>query len=63
MGRWRQRYEEHDNDALFDRRWGKPSPKRVPLEVAWFILTLPGLAVDCAKRSSAACPPVASGNR
>jgi len=31
MRRWRQRYEEHGYDGLFDRRRGKPGPKRVPL--------------------------------
>jgi transposase len=29
MRRWRQRYEEWGYDGLFDRRRGKPSPKRV----------------------------------
>ena len=40
MRRWRQRYEEHDYDGLFDRRRGKPSPKRVPLEQAEKVLQL-----------------------
>ncbi len=31
MRRWRQRYEEHGYDGLFDRRTRQPSPKRVPL--------------------------------
>src|SRR5579864_2956558 len=31
MRRWRERYEEFGYDGLFDRRQGKPSPKRVPL--------------------------------
>jgi transposase len=31
MRRWKGRYEEHGYDGLFDRRRGKPSPKRVPL--------------------------------
>ena len=30
MRRWKERYEEFGNDGLFDRRTGKPSPKRVP---------------------------------
>jgi hypothetical protein len=29
MRRWRERYEEFGYDGLFDRRQGKPSPKRV----------------------------------
>jgi transposase len=29
--RWRERYEEFGYDGLFDRRRGRPSPKRVPL--------------------------------
>ena len=32
MRRWRGRYEQHGYDGLFDRRRGKPSPKRVPVE-------------------------------
>src|SRR5260370_12390118 len=31
MQRWRERYEELGYDGLFDRRQGKPSPKRVPV--------------------------------
>jgi hypothetical protein len=34
MRRWKQRYEEHGYDGLFDRRRGKRSPKQVPLQVA-----------------------------
>src|SRR5882724_13081647 len=33
MRRWRERYEEFGYDGLFDRRQGKPSPKRVPVAV------------------------------
>jgi transposase len=40
MRRWRQRYEEQGYDGLFDRRRGKPSPKRVPLESAERVLQL-----------------------
>jgi transposase len=40
MRRWRQRYEEHGYDGLFDRRRGKPSPKRVPLKRAEQVLQL-----------------------
>ena len=42
MRRWKQRYEEHGYDGLWDRRWGKPSPKRVPLKVAEEVLRLYG---------------------
>jgi transposase len=31
MRRWRERYEEFGFRGLFDRRRGKPSPKRVPM--------------------------------
>ncbi len=31
MRGWRERYEEFGYDGLFDRRQGKPSPKRVPV--------------------------------
>src|SRR5271157_1013852 len=40
MRRWRQRYEEQGYDGLLDRRWGKPSPKRVPLAQAEEVLRL-----------------------
>ena len=40
MRRWRRRYEEHGYDGLLDRRWGKPSPKRVPLAQAEEVLRL-----------------------
>ncbi len=40
MRRWRQRYEEHGYDGLYDRRRGRPSPKRVPLEMAEQVLGL-----------------------
>ena len=33
MRRWRERYEEGGFRALFDRRRGRPSPKRVPMAV------------------------------
>src|ERR1700747_3321081 len=33
MRRWRERYEESGFRGLFDRRRGKPSPKRVPMAV------------------------------
>ena len=38
MRRWRERYEEHGYDGLFDRRRGQPSPKRVPLATVERIL-------------------------
>jgi transposase len=40
MRRWRQRYVEQGYDGLLDRRWGKPSPKRVPLAQAEEVLRL-----------------------
>ena len=40
MRRWRQRYEQHGYDGLFDRRRGKPSPKRVPVETVEEVLRL-----------------------
>jgi len=40
MRRWRRRYEKYDYDGLFDRRLGKPSPKRVPLATVEEILRL-----------------------
>jgi hypothetical protein len=32
MRRWKRRYAAYGYDGLFDRRKGKPSPRRVPLE-------------------------------
>lgn len=40
MRRWRQRYEEFGYDGLFDRRKGKPSPKRVPVSLVEQVFTL-----------------------
>ena len=40
MRRWRERYEEFGYDGLFDRRRGKPSPKRVPVQTVEQILSL-----------------------
>ena len=40
MRRWRGRYEQHGYDGLFDRRRGRPSPKRVPLETVEEVLRL-----------------------
>lgn len=40
MRRWKRRYEEHGYNGLFDHRWGKPSPKRVPLETVERVLLL-----------------------
>src|SRR5205809_6103818 len=40
MRRWRERYEEFGFRALFDRRRGKPSPKKVPVAVVERVLGL-----------------------
>jgi transposase len=40
LRRWRERYEEHGYDGLFDRRRGRPSPKRVPVETVEEVLRL-----------------------
>jgi transposase len=40
MRRWRERYEEFGYDGLFDRRRGRPSPKRVPLGTVERVLEL-----------------------
>jgi transposase len=40
MRRWRERYQEFGYDGLFDRRRGKPSPKRVPLATVEQVLAL-----------------------
>jgi transposase len=41
MRRWKRRYEMYGYDGLLDRRRGKPSPKRVPLEAVWPIRQAP----------------------
>ena len=40
MRRWRSRYEQYGYDGLFDRRRGKPSPRRVPLGTVEQVLGL-----------------------
>src|SRR6202162_266513 len=40
MRRWRERYQAFGYDGLFDRRRGKPSPKRVPLALVEQVLGL-----------------------
>ena len=40
MRRWRARYERFGYDGLFDRRWKRPSPKRMPFAKAQTILQL-----------------------
>jgi len=40
MRRWRRRYEKFGYDGLWDRRRGRPSPRRVPLELAERVLSL-----------------------
>jgi transposase len=40
MRRWRESYEEGGFRGLFDRRRGKPSPKRIPVAVVERVLAL-----------------------
>ena len=40
MRRWRERYQEHGYDGLYDRRKRRPSPKKIPLETAEKVLRL-----------------------
>src|SRR5438094_5218943 len=40
MRRWRERYEEHGYDGLFDRRRGQPSPKRIAVQTVEQVLGL-----------------------
>jgi transposase len=40
LRRWRERYQEHGYDGLYDRRKGRPSPKRLPMETAEKVLQL-----------------------
>ena len=38
--RWKRRYEKYGYDGLYDRRKGKPSPRRVPVEMVERVLGL-----------------------
>jgi len=40
MRRWRWRYEQYGYDGLYDRRRGKPLPRRVPVETVKAVLRL-----------------------
>ncbi len=40
MRRWRERYEQYGYDGLFDRRQGKPSPRRALLRTVEQVLGL-----------------------
>ena len=42
MRRWRERYQEHGYDGLYDYRKDRPSPKRIPLETLEEVLQLFG---------------------
>lgn len=42
MRRWKERYQQHGYDGLWDRRRQRPSPKRVPWETAQKVLRLYG---------------------
>ncbi|MCO5068053.1 MAG: helix-turn-helix domain-containing protein [Kiritimatiellae bacterium] len=40
LRRWKRRYEQRGYDGLFDRRQGRPSPRRVAMPVAERVLRL-----------------------
>ena len=40
MRRWKDRYDQEGYDGLYDRRRGKPSPRRVPVETVEKVLRL-----------------------
>ena len=40
MRRWRERYQEHGYDGLYDYRKRQPSPKRIPLKTLETVLQL-----------------------
>lgn len=40
MRRWKERYDEHGYDGLYDRRLKRPSPKRVPVAMVQKVLQL-----------------------
>ena len=57
MRRWKERYQEFGYDGLFDRRLGKPSPKRVPLATVEEILrcTKNSIAISTCSTSTRSC--------
>ena len=40
LRRWRKRYEEHGYDGLYDRRKGRPSPKKIAVKTLEEVLGL-----------------------
>jgi len=40
LRRWRKRYEKYGYDGLYDRRKGRPSPKRIPVKTLQQVLEL-----------------------
>jgi transposase len=42
MRRWKQRYQQHGYDGVFDRRRRRPSPRRMPLATVQQVLQLYG---------------------
>jgi transposase len=40
LRRWRKRYEEHGYDGLYDRRKGRPSPKKIAVKTLQEVLEL-----------------------
>ena len=46
MRRWRQRYDKFGFRGLFDRRRGRPSPKRVPVAVMEKVLGLTATGIS-----------------
>ena len=40
LRRWRWRYQQRGYDGLYDRRKGRPSPRRVPMDLAQRVLRL-----------------------
>src|SRR3989344_5583031 len=50
MRRWKCRYERYGYDGLFDRRRRRPSPRRVPFEIAKNITTsMPGTSAKSSR--------------
>src|SRR5215510_13705852 len=52
--RIRERYQEFGYDRLFDRRRGKPSPKRVPLATVEVVRGQDAVVRDCLANHEAA---------
>jgi hypothetical protein len=58
MRRWRERYQEHGYDGLYDYRKNRPSPKRIPVETSEKVLHRKWRIVTARPRTSNFSPGI-----